>query len=917
MSQPSMPPRSNKDNLGKTNQDDVLDTAELNQILIKIRQHCFTHRGVDPAQLFDRWDRDKDGTLDYDEMRLLMYKVISTSEQEFEQLFAFIDKDNDDVISKAEFCEFVHTKPEKGAVLKEDDTTGMNHPDKQAQAYFKGLQKKRRVSVVGTRWNANDVLDEDELQLVHRKIRAASYTQGGVDIPSLFAEWDIDNDGTLTREEFFIAIRKLVPGITKLEFEQLCTLVDLENTGGIDVVMVQNFVDAHNVTWQRKRVKRGEEDDNPCNDAVANAKWTGGLRPANNALNSTQLKLHGRKKITEAEMKRLRKKVCSESYTAGGMDLSRVYDRLVPADHTIDMKATIKFLRLNLTTLTCMDEVKHILQEWGLNRKNDGCLRFHDFAKWAKTKDRKKSVYRKTTYKNKKKHLGKDGIPMSSRFNGHTMGKRYIADDPMFNDLIPTDLFKNLNKSYVKKTKKKELTKLAEEVGINMDELPDEADYSEEDDSFDEDDGNNTRYQESDTSGNDEFVSSKERKTREMLDLGSWSNSDGEGPEEEENLGINDKAGPQGEINTMLGARRYGGGRFHMPENLDIGMGGQVNFSMGGGTGTDDQQNAAVDYYWNKNIRDGKIREIKTKKKKKRNTNGEDGDDEEYSNDEEDADAEENEDNSSNGNNNIAANQAVLDNPANIFGLININVISEPDPAHTGKMSLNGASSGQQYGLFGKTARRLGTLEDLVDPGTWNFTPGQALGGGIQNTSNGDEDEDGPEDMYGGLPMNDPRSQNAISIFDQQQQRFQDGPQEMLPTHSHTMINRSPRPKPERLKSTLPADYTRLSQPKRTLTPTKPSQMSPNRRRPNDSGRQLKRSGGGPGGPRVEYYDQGNNDPPYTSSSNEYSSLPPSPRSDRSTSSRRQPGDISKRTRSKSTAKWDPKKKQFVQVVTK
>ena len=55
-------------------------------------------------------------------------------------------------------------------------------------------------------------------------------------------------------------------------------------------------------TWQRKRVKRGEEDDNPCNDAVANAKWTGGLRPANNALNSTQLKLHGRKKITEAEM---------------------------------------------------------------------------------------------------------------------------------------------------------------------------------------------------------------------------------------------------------------------------------------------------------------------------------------------------------------------------------------------------------------------------------------------------------------------------------------------------------------------------------------------------------------------------------------------------------------------------------------
>ena len=85
---------------GATNNDDILDTDELNQILIKIRQHCYTHNGVDPGQLFDRWDKDKDGTLDYDEMRLLMYKVQSTSEQEFEQLFAFIDKDDDDVIGK-------------------------------------------------------------------------------------------------------------------------------------------------------------------------------------------------------------------------------------------------------------------------------------------------------------------------------------------------------------------------------------------------------------------------------------------------------------------------------------------------------------------------------------------------------------------------------------------------------------------------------------------------------------------------------------------------------------------------------------------------------------------------------------------------------------------------------------------------
>jgi Ca2+-binding EF-hand superfamily protein len=876
MSKPIMPSRPKKDKVEATNQDDVLDTAELNQILIKIRQHCFTHRGVDPGQLFDRWDRDKDGTLDYDEMRLLMYKVLSTSEQEFEQLFAFVDKDGDDVISREEFCEFVHTKPEKGAVLKEVDTAGSLHPDRQRDLYFKGLQKKQRVSVVGTRWNANDVLDEDELQLVHRKIRAASYTSKGIDIPALFAEWDIDNDGTLTRDEFFSAIRRLVPGITKPEFNQLCDLIDLEQTGGIDVVMVQNFVDKHNVTWQRKRVKRGEEDDVPCNDAVANAKWTGGLRPANNTIASTQLKQHGRKKITEAEMKRLRKKVCAESYTTGGMDLRRVYDRLVPADYIVDMKATIKFIRLSLPTLTCMDEINYVLSAWGKNRSNDDSLRFKDFQKWAKTKDRKKSVYRKTVFKdkNKKKHLGKDGIPESSRFTGHTMGKRYIQDDPMFNDLIPKDLFKDLNQSYHKKTKKDKLTKLAAEVGIDMDQLPDDATLSDVD-SQEEYDGSNLvgngdeDYQNSENS-EEEFITTKERRTRDMLDLGTWSNSDGEAPEEEDEIAVVDKSGPQGEINTMLGARKYGGGRFRMPEMADISLDGQINFSMGGGTGTDDQQNDAVDYYWNKNIRDGKIREIQKQ-------------------DEGEGD----QDN---------VKDPIAENPANIFGLININVVSQPGQQHAGGNMNGNHNAAQQYGLFGKTARRLGTLEDLVDPGTWNFTPGQALGG-PQDSEN--DVDDGPDDMYGGLPMSDPRGSNAMSIFDQQQQRFESN--NLAPVHHHTMINRSPRLKPERQKSTLPADYKRLSQPKRVLTPTKPSSMSPNRSRPNNSGRSFResspRSRGS--GPRIEYFAA-------DSSGDEYSSVPPSPRSDRSSSSRRADPNA-KRQRSKSTARWDPKTKKFVQ----
>jgi len=897
MSTPLVPASKKEVAEYNTNQDDTLDAAELNQILIKIRQHCFTHRGVDPGQLFDRWDRDKDGTLDYDEMRCLMYKVQTTSEQEFEQLFAFIDKDNDDVISRDEFCEFVHTKPEKGAVLKEEDTLGMNHPDKQRSMFFKGLQKKRRVSVVGTRWNANDVLDEDELMLIHRKIRAASYTSKGMDIPALFAMWDIDNDGTLTREEFYSAIQKMVPGITQKEYSQLCSLIDPEETGGIDVVMVQTFVDKYQQgEWKRKKVTRGTEEEAPNNATVSNAKWTGGLRPANNKLQSTQLKQHGRKKITAAEMKRLRTKVAAESYTAGGMDVRRIYDRLVPADFVVDMKATIKFLRLALPTLTCMDEINYILSDWGHNRYNDGCLRFNDFLKWAKTKTTKKSRYRTTTFEVKKKHLGKDGIPLSSRFKGHTKGSRYIQDDPMFNDLIPTDLFQNLNASYKRKSTKLDVEKAAADVGIDMDALPDElSSYSDEDDDY----FSGGSYQDSD-SGN-EFVSAKDRETREILDLGTWSNSDGEGPEEEDDIATTGKSGPQGEINTMLGTRKFGGGRFCMPDIPDISLEGQVNFSMGGGMGVNDKEAAAVDYYWDRNIRDGKIREIPIKQK---------GDDDDSSSDDDESNLESKlpayarpRVANNMGRDDFASQLASIQQAnQSKTSMININVVSEPDVAHTGKMNLN--NNPQQYGLFGKTARRLGALEDLVDPGTWNFTAGNALGT-AKNQGSGSGAIEGeaemPDDMYGGK-YKDPRAPNALPIFDQQQQRMEQA--NAPPIHSHTMINHAPREKIERQKSTMPADYTRLSQPKLTLTPTKPARMSPNKRRPND-GRQYRQPS-----PRVAYF------PAADSSSDDYSA-PPSPRSDRSISSARtrDPGQV-QRTRSKSTAKWDAKQRKFIQVMT-
>ncbi len=1022
------------DAVGATNQDEILDAEELNQILIKIRQHCFTHRGVDPGQLFDRWDRDKDGTLDYDELRLLMYKVLTTSEQEFEQLFAFIDKDGDDVISREEFCAFVNIKPAKGSVLKDQDPLGMNHPDKQRDLFFKGLQKKQKVSVVGARWKSDDVLDTSELLLVHRKIRAASYTHRGMDLPALFAEWDIDNDGSLTREEFYVAIKKLVSGITPAEFEQLCDVIDKEKTGEIDVLMIQEFVDAYSKKWKRTRVKRGKTDDNPVNDAVANQKWFGGLRPANNEHSDHSLKLHGRKKITIAEMRRLRKKVCADSYTAGGMNLRRVYNRLVPSDNKVDMKTTEKFLRLALPTLTCQDEVKYILSEWGMNKQNDGSLRYGDFQKWAKVKDKKKSVYRKSELHKKTEVAGL--IPDSSRFKGHTVNgsTRHIHEDDMFNNLVPADLFADLHKTYVRKTSARTVEAMAAEAGIDVRGLPREAPVAElTDDDYEEYVGaDGTRrwrrrrqppLSERAGEGGADYASSgddedayagltrQQRELREVLDLGTWSDSEGEGaspsskgggrgsPGSGQGSNSSSPSGGGGALSTegmyLNGGlqspedpvrkkdiygdmRAFGGGRFRMPQMPSLlveglGSGVQDEDALRRAHIEEEREEATVDYYWNKNIRSGKIpRSGQYPQPQGAASGGENG--------------------------------------GGAGGRIHVNFVSDPAAAHDRAAFL--MESTQTYGLFGKTSKMgggggvgrpdranpdtslaaTGDLEDLLDPGTWNFQPGQALAGStttrgaaslfdsVADPSTGtggatrkgagvggepdDTDGRGRPRIGGGAtgppqqpsPPKSPRARAQQSGMDARQHGAQTRAQRQRGQGRGQRRQRGAQQQPRQRQAQQPSMQQQMQAPplqkqqqwrqpqqwqqqqqqmgrvlpagaqRSGMVPSKPNTMSPQRRRPNalrgiqpsqsprPTGVRVPPQPSGGGRPYPQQQRMAERQPQWSQVNQgvapDYGSVPPSPRSARSSNDGA--GPRTNRIRSNSNAKWDPKLKKFV-----
>ena len=60
----------------KTNGDDVLTRDEFYEILVCVRKQAFTHKGVQAKLLFNRWDKDGDGFLDYDELREKMQQVV-------------------------------------------------------------------------------------------------------------------------------------------------------------------------------------------------------------------------------------------------------------------------------------------------------------------------------------------------------------------------------------------------------------------------------------------------------------------------------------------------------------------------------------------------------------------------------------------------------------------------------------------------------------------------------------------------------------------------------------------------------------------------------------------------------------------------------------------------------------------------
>jgi hypothetical protein len=99
-----------------SDQNRNIDFDAVEQLRLKLKVECTTHKGLEPSKLFDKWDKDKDGELDRDEVLEGMNKLLGKDVLEewnmFENFFSYIDTDGDGSIDRNEFAEFVSYKPD-------------------------------------------------------------------------------------------------------------------------------------------------------------------------------------------------------------------------------------------------------------------------------------------------------------------------------------------------------------------------------------------------------------------------------------------------------------------------------------------------------------------------------------------------------------------------------------------------------------------------------------------------------------------------------------------------------------------------------------------------------------------------------------------------------------------------------------
>eukprot|EP01043_Picozoa_sp_COSAG02_P035779 COSAG02_NODE_2583_length_8481_cov_22.509902_2_plen_1657_part_00 len=190
---------------------------------------------------FSKYDQDRSGLLNATEFHRCIRRYCNEdllSDHDITQLLAVIDADGSGEISIEEFENFLHDSP---GYTEEVNAAGL------IQANFRGRrvrQRNRYKASVKTLENRADAQAEQ----LKRRMRGIAFSRGGIDWPSLFRKFDLDDSGQLDQNEFRLACR--APGhgnftietISDRELLILFKRFDSDGSGSISYDEFEHFL---------------------------------------------------------------------------------------------------------------------------------------------------------------------------------------------------------------------------------------------------------------------------------------------------------------------------------------------------------------------------------------------------------------------------------------------------------------------------------------------------------------------------------------------------------------------------------------------------------------------------------------------------------------------------------------------------
>jgi len=228
----------------KDTNHDMLSVDELEQIRIRLRQRCTTHNGVDVGQILkrrrwpvDRSKEDEDGhplrvKVDYETLKDACQAAMKSrlgTDKQFAGFWVYLQTEEKDKCTYEEFTRFVVYKPRRKVARKKSVAIGNNEAIANFSKGFRPDSNEKSTAFVGkeTIGKLNPVLVAFREMLVESSWKEEL-------LRDHFRVFDVDGDGSITREEFRIGFDSLSIPHEQRDLQLIIDILDKNHDGVID-----------------------------------------------------------------------------------------------------------------------------------------------------------------------------------------------------------------------------------------------------------------------------------------------------------------------------------------------------------------------------------------------------------------------------------------------------------------------------------------------------------------------------------------------------------------------------------------------------------------------------------------------------------------------------------------------------------